>query len=102
MGRRFAQCYPTIILKSGLNGYLKQAADKIYGNGKAYSDDSFGVAATVPWSYVPPLMVYLAAGISGLTAIVGTFFVKDYLNLSAGFLASLGFWAGLPWRLKCR
>ena len=43
------------------------------------------------WSYVPPLMVYLAAGISGLTAIVGTFFVKDYLNLSAGFLASLGF-----------
>ena len=36
---------------------------------------------------MPPLMVYLAAGISGLTAIVGTFFVKDYLNLSAGFLA---------------
>ena len=29
------------------------------------------------WSNVPPLMVYLAAGISGLTAIVGTFFVKD-------------------------
>ena len=28
------------------------------------------------WSYVPPLMVYLAAGISGLTAIVGTFFCE--------------------------
>ena len=52
------------------------------------------------WSYLPPLMVYLAAGISGLTAIVGTFFIKDYLNLSAAFLASLGFWAGLPWALK--
>ena len=26
-------------------------------------------------SYLPPLMVYLAAGISGLTGIVGTFFV---------------------------
>ena len=52
------------------------------------------------WSYVPPLMVYLAAGISGLTAIVGTFFIKDYLNLSAAFLASLGFWVGLPWALK--
>ncbi|MEK9850497.1 MAG: hypothetical protein VW665_08315, partial [Candidatus Puniceispirillum sp.] len=52
------------------------------------------------WSYMPPLMVYLAAGISGLTAIVGTFFIKDYLNLSAAFLASLGFWAGLPWALK--
>ena len=28
------------------------------------------------------------------------FFVKDYLNLSAAFLASLGFWAGIPWVLK--
>ena len=52
------------------------------------------------WSCLPPLMVYLAAGVSGLTAIVGTFFIKDYLNLSAAFLASLGFWAGLPWALK--
>lgn len=45
-------------------------------------------------------MVYLAAGISGLTGIVGTFFIKDYLDLSAAFLAGLGFWAGLPWALK--
>jgi hypothetical protein len=52
------------------------------------------------WSYVPPLMVYLAAGISGLTAIVGTFFIKDHLGLSATFLAALGFWAGIPWVLK--
>ncbi len=51
-------------------------------------------------SYLPPLMVYLAAGISGLTSIVGTFFVKDYLGLSAEFLAMLGFWAGIPWALK--
>jgi len=51
-------------------------------------------------SYLPPLMVYMAAGISGLTAIVGTFFVKDYLGLSAAFLAGLGFWAGIPWALK--
>ena len=51
-------------------------------------------------SYLPPLMVYMAAGISGLTAIVGTFFVKDYLGLSAKFLAMLGFWAGIPWALK--
>jgi hypothetical protein len=52
------------------------------------------------WSYLPPLMVYFAAGISGLTAIVGTFFVKDYLGLSAAFLAGLTFWAGIPWALK--
>ncbi|MBT8334159.1 MAG: hypothetical protein KJP19_06975, partial [Deltaproteobacteria bacterium] len=51
-------------------------------------------------SYLPPLMVYLAAGISGLTGIVGTFFVKDYLGLPAEFLAMLGFWAGIPWALK--
>jgi BT1 family protein len=51
-------------------------------------------------SYLPPLMVYAAYGISGLTSIVGTFFVKDYLGLSASFLAALGFWAGIPWALK--
>ncbi len=51
-------------------------------------------------SYLPPLMVYVAAGVSGLTAIVGTFFVKDYLGLSAELLAALGFWAMIPWSLK--
>ncbi|MCP4317709.1 MAG: folate/biopterin family MFS transporter [Hyphomicrobiales bacterium] len=52
------------------------------------------------WSYLPPLMVYLAAGVSGLTGIVGIFFVKEYLGLSAAFLAGLAFWAGIPWTLK--
>jgi len=51
-------------------------------------------------SYLPPLMVYMAAGISGLTGVVGTFFVKDYLGIPAAFLAALGFWAGIPWALK--
>jgi len=51
-------------------------------------------------SYLPPLMVYVAAGVQGLTAIVGTFFVKDYLGLSAELLAALGFWAMIPWSLK--
>ncbi|MBX9961857.1 MAG: hypothetical protein K2Y35_02290 [Burkholderiales bacterium] len=51
-------------------------------------------------SYLPPIMVYMAAGVSGLTGIVGTFFVKEYLGLSAAFLAALGFWAGLPWAIK--
>lgn len=52
------------------------------------------------WSFLPPLMVYFAAGASSLTAIVGTFYVKDFLDLSAAFLAGLAFWAGLPWALK--
>jgi hypothetical protein len=51
-------------------------------------------------SYLPPLMVYMAAGVSGLTSIVGTFYVKERLGLSAEFLAALGFWAMLPWALK--
>ncbi|MGR9053855.1 MAG: hypothetical protein ACU84J_14510, partial [Gammaproteobacteria bacterium] len=40
------------------------------------------------------------AGVSGLTGIVGTFFVKEYLGLSAEFLANLSFWVMLPWALK--
>jgi hypothetical protein len=54
----------------------------------------------VKLSYLPPLMVYAAYGVSGLTSIVGTFFVKDYLELSPAFLAALLFWAGIPWALK--
>ncbi|MBM3395224.1 MAG: folate/biopterin family MFS transporter, partial [Betaproteobacteria bacterium] len=59
-----------------------------------------GLCREFRWSYLPPLMVYVAAGVQGLTAIVGTFFVKDYLGLSAEFLAALGFWLTLPWALK--
>lgn len=63
---------------------------------RAFTD----VSRQLRWSFLPPLMVYFAAGISGLTSIVGTFFVKEYLGLSAAFLAALAFWAGLPWTLK--
>lgn len=69
-------------------------------NDKGYGNPFTGLIRQLRWSYLPPLMVYLAAGISGLTAIVGTFFVKDYLGLSATFLAGLAFWAGIPWALK--
>ncbi len=63
-------------------------------------DNILELGREVRLSYLPPLMVYMAAGVSGLTGIVGTFFVKDYLGLSAAFLAALGFWAGIPWALK--
>ena len=63
-------------------------------------DNVLSLGRDMRLSFLPPLMVYMAAGISGLTAIVGTFFVKEYLGLSAEFLAALGFWAGLPWALK--
>ena len=60
----------------------------------------FGICRDFHLSYLPPLMVYLAAGVSSLTAIVGTFFVKDYLSLSSAVLASLSFWIAIPWSLK--
>ena len=65
-----------------------------------YNTPIAGLIGHIRLNYLPPLMVYLASGISGLTAIVGTFFVKDYLGLSAEFLAGLGFWAMMPWSLK--
>jgi len=58
------------------------------------------LAQQMRWSFLPPLMVYFAAGVSGLTSVVGAFFLKDYLSLSASFVAGLAFWAGLPWILK--
>jgi hypothetical protein len=63
-------------------------------------NDFFGIFWEMRWSYLPPLMVYLAAGISGFTGIIESFFVKQELGLSAAFLAGLAFWAGLPWALK--
>jgi len=65
-----------------------------------FSQDFFGIFSEMRLSYVPPLMVYFAAGVSGFTGIVESFYVKDELGLSAAFLAGLGFWAGLPWALK--
>ncbi len=51
-------------------------------------------------AYLPPLLIYASAGVSGLTSIVGIFFIKDFLSFSAAFIASIGFWAGIPWALK--
>jgi hypothetical protein len=62
--------------------------------------DFFGIVTEMRLSYLPPLMVYFAAGVSGFTGIVESFYVKQELGLSAAFLAGLGFWAGLPWALK--
>lgn len=65
-----------------------------------FTMDFLGIIREMRWSYMPPLMVYLAAGISGFTGIIESFFVKEELGLSAAFLAGLAFWAGLPWALK--
>ena len=61
-----------------------------------FKNDFLGVAREMRWSYLPPLMVFFAAGMSGFTGIVESFFVKEQLGLTAAFLAGLGFWAALP------
>ena len=75
------------------NGFLSVIA-------QWFSANIFALGREMRLSYLPPLMVYVAAGISGLTGIVGTFYVKEKLGLSAEFLAMLGFWMMLPWALK--
>jgi len=65
-----------------------------------FRHDLFGLVREIRFSYLPPLMVYFAAGVSGFTGIVESFYVKQELGLSAAFLAGLGFWVGLPWALK--
>ncbi|WP_323783304.1 hypothetical protein [Leisingera sp.] len=52
------------------------------------------------WSFMPPLLIYFAYGTQGITTVAASFFVKEYLDLSAAFLAGLAFWVGLPWALK--
>ena len=42
-------------------------------------DDFLGIFQEMRWAYVPPLMVYLAAGISGFNGIIERFYVKDEL-----------------------
>ena len=52
------------------------------------------------WSFLPPLLIYFAYGVQGITSVAATFFVKENLDLEAAFLAGLAFWVGLPWALK--
>jgi hypothetical protein len=67
---------------------------------KWFDQHILGLAREFRLSFLPPLMVYVAAGISPLTQIVGSFYVKEQLGLTAEFLAGLAFWAMLPWALK--
>jgi hypothetical protein len=65
-----------------------------------FNETVLGLTRDLRWSYMPPLMVYVAAGISALTSVIGTFIVHDYLNLSAASIAGLAFWTAMPWTLK--
>jgi hypothetical protein len=49
---------------------------------------------------LPAMFIFFAAGASALPSVAATFLVKDFLPLSALDLATIGFWAALPWMLK--
>lgn len=80
-----ALCHPLILLL----GFVRSIADSIRA-----------LARQFRLSYLPPMMIYLAYGASTITAVVGTFFVKDHLTLAPQTLAALLFWASIPWALK--
>jgi hypothetical protein len=48
-----------------------------------FMTDFLGLAREMRLSYLPPLMVYIAAGVSGFTGIIESFYVKQELGLSA-------------------
>jgi len=52
------------------------------------ADRLLGIIREMRWSYLPPLMVYLARDFR-VHGIIETFFVKESLGLSAAFLAAL-------------
>ena len=75
------------------------------GTGFARAKETLTEAVLTPiralrWRYVPLLLIYFAYGISGITGIAETFWIKKELDLSPEDLASLAFWASLPWTIK--
>ncbi len=79
---------------------MSSLSAKALHHAASFVDAAASLARDLRWSYLPPLMVYFAAGVSGFTGIIEAFFVKETLGLSPALLATLGFWAGLPWAMK--
>lgn len=52
------------------------------------------------WIYLPPMMVYLAYGVLGITAVADQFWVKKALQMTPADLAGLSVWLTLPWAVK--
>lgn len=50
--------------------------------------------------WLPPLLVYFAAGFAAVGIASMTWIVKERLSLSPSDLAAVGFWAGLIWAAK--
>ena len=52
------------------------------------------------WRYFPVLIIYFSYGLSAMTGIGESFFIKEKMDFSAEFLISMGVWLTLPWTLK--
>lgn len=47
-----------------------------------------------------PLLIYMAAGASGLAVVAETFWIRERLALSPQALLALAAWLTVPWTLK--
>jgi hypothetical protein len=71
-------------MKTSNHIYKAIAAHLLPGLLTAIKNNLSGMVREMRWSYLPPLMVYFAAGISGFTGIIESFFVKESLGQSSG------------------
>jgi MFS family permease len=55
--------------------------------------------AAMRWAYLPPMMVYFAAGLA-ITSVASQFWIKKDTTLSPADLAGLAVWLGLPAIMK--
>jgi len=67
---------------------------------KALDDSVLQPIRAMRLRYLPLLMIYFAAGASGLAGIAESFWVKEELGLSAEALVALGVWLTVPWTVK--
>lgn len=58
------------------------------------------VVGTLRLAYVPVLVTYFAYGASAVTSVGLLYFQKDVIGLTPAQVASVAFWANLPWSMK--
>ena len=58
------------------------------------------VLGTLRLAYLPVLVTYFAYGASAVTSVGLLYFQKDVIGLTPAQVASVAFWANLPWSMK--
>jgi MFS family permease len=58
------------------------------------------ILGTLRLEYLPVLVTYFAYGASAVTSVSLLYFQKDVIGLTPAQVASVAFWANLPWSMK--